>query len=125
MRKSQAVTWMELHTIRPILQMEIEIWHKVNKLGNLTISNICIYLSISEIMDTWLKTRNKSRMHKNEGISLHKVPTESLEYFVNHIFLDLFGNKVYCIVGLQSTFFLLYNDTLFLIIASSRVEIVT
>ncbi len=27
-----------------------------------------------------------------------KVPTESLEYFVNHIFLDLFGNEVYCIV---------------------------
>ena len=28
----------------------------------------------------------------------HKVSTKSFEYFGNHIFLELFGYKVYCIV---------------------------
>ena len=32
-----------------------------------------------------------------QALSYHKVPTESLEYLVNHIFLDLFGNEEYCI----------------------------
>ncbi len=54
-----------------------------------------------------------------------KVPTESLEYFVNHIFLDLFGNEVFCIVYHCKwySFCLLYNDTLFVTITSFRAEI--
>ncbi len=39
-----------------------------------------------------------------------KVSTKSLEYFGNHIyiFLDLFGNEMYC-VAIANRVFLLYN----------------
>ncbi len=41
--------------------------------------------------------RFKVTVHHNDSLT-NKVPTESLEYFVNHIFLDVFGNEVYCVV---------------------------
>ncbi len=47
----------------------------------------------------------------------YKVPTESLEYFVNHIFWDLFGNEVYRIVYHCKAL-----SFLFVTIASSRAE---
>ncbi len=62
------------------------------------------------------------RTHIND-----KVSTKSLEYFGNRICVKVVENDVYCIVlyciQLQSLFFRLYNDTLFVTIFSSRAEI--
>ncbi len=71
----------------------------VNKLDHITLDNFQIIgESLHDIQMNCFKTDaciGKEQCSRN-NVWRNKVSTKSLEYFWNHIFLKLFGNKAYC-----------------------------